>query len=273
MRGSSTLVRVAAQALSLSLLVIASQAQAQEGGSARDEEARALYQAGVIAYDGGHFDEALEHFQRSYELSGRDALLYNIATAAERARQDELALESYEAFLAAKPDSPLRARVETRIGELRALLADQEARRAAEEAEEARLAEERTHALAPEMTEAAPAAPESRRSLGPALMIGAGAAVAVAGAVMLGLGLSDREAVESPAAGADSWRDDVAHRYDRGEPLLNTGLVALPLGVVAAVAGTVWQMKIAHRRDDDSSDGAQVEVGFGLGSASLRGRF
>ena len=57
-----------------------------EGQSGTDDEARAIYQAGLVAYENGRFDEALRHFQSSYALSGRPELLYNIATAAERSK-------------------------------------------------------------------------------------------------------------------------------------------------------------------------------------------
>jgi tetratricopeptide (TPR) repeat protein len=254
--------------LFLSTIALSPRAEAQAAPAGADEEARALYEAGVIAYDGGRFEEALEHFQRSYELSGRTALLYNIATAAERARKDELALQTYEAFLAADPSTPLRPRVETRIAALREQLAAQQARVEEARAEEARRAEERARAAtSTEAPAEAPPAEASRRGPGPAIVIGAGAAVAVAGAVMLGVGLADRSAVESPDAGS-SWRGDVQRRYERGPALLDTGLVALPIGVIAAVAGVVWQVKRGS-----SDDGGGVEVGVGLGDVTIRGRF
>jgi tetratricopeptide (TPR) repeat protein len=256
--------------ISFCLLAFASSASAQDPASGRDAEARALYEAGVIAYDGGHFDEALEHFQRSYELSGRTALLYNIGTAAERTRDDALAIQSYEAFLAMEPESPLRARVETRLAELRERQAEAEARAQAEREEEARRAEARAQAdaAAQEAVQAEPAPSEARRGPGPAIVIGAGAAVAVAGAVMLGIGLADRAAVESPSAGS-SWREDVEPHYARGEALLSAGLVALPVGALAAVAGTIWQVKRGSRGDDDGG----VALDVGLGRVTLRGRF
>src|SRR5690606_23764287 len=80
-----------------------------------DEEARALYQAGRIAFDQGRFESALDYFQRSYELSGRPALLFNIGSAADRLRKDEVALDAFERYLEAVPDSPDRASVESRI--------------------------------------------------------------------------------------------------------------------------------------------------------------
>ena len=67
--------------------------------------ARELFEQGRDAYTEGRFEDARELFERSYERSGRPELLYNIAQAAERTRDDEHALETYRAFLEALPDA------------------------------------------------------------------------------------------------------------------------------------------------------------------------
>lgn len=91
--------------------------------SSHDEEARALFEAGRIAFRDGRFEEARGHFQRSYELSGRAELLYNIASADDRLRHDEAALRGFEQYLAEVADAPNRAEVEARIAVLRAAIA------------------------------------------------------------------------------------------------------------------------------------------------------
>lgn len=118
-------------ALSLVVSFVApSHAQHEEVDSApteRDGEARALYQAAVVAFDEGRFDDALRLFRRAYELSARAELLFNIGTTADRVRRDEEALEAFEAYLAARPDAPNRASVEARIGVLREAIANEQA--------------------------------------------------------------------------------------------------------------------------------------------------
>ena len=84
-----------------------------------DAEARSLFDAGSLAFTQGRYQEALERFVRAHELSGRPELLYNIATAHDRLRNDEAALEHFERFLAEAPDTPRRAEVEARIQVLR----------------------------------------------------------------------------------------------------------------------------------------------------------
>lgn len=92
--------------------------------SPRDREARALYEAAVVAFDEGRFQDALRLFRRAYELSERAELLFNVGTAADRLRYNEEALEAFEAYLAARPNADNRANVEARVVVLRQAIAD-----------------------------------------------------------------------------------------------------------------------------------------------------
>jgi tetratricopeptide (TPR) repeat protein len=123
---------VAASSISVSSLATA-HAQAGDastaeeeatGTSSRDREARAIYEAAVVAFDEGRFEDALRLFRRAYELSERAELLFNVGTAADRLRYNEEALEAFEAYLAARPDADNRANVEARIAVLRRAIAD-----------------------------------------------------------------------------------------------------------------------------------------------------
>ncbi len=97
--------------------------QGEAAPSARDAEARNLYQAGRLAFDDGRFEEALTNFRRSFELSDRGELLYNIGAAADRLRRDQEALDAYEQFLVRAPTTPQRRNVEARIRVLRETVA------------------------------------------------------------------------------------------------------------------------------------------------------
>jgi tetratricopeptide (TPR) repeat protein len=93
----------------------------------QDREARFLFEAGRTAYDAGRYKEALGHFQRAYDLSQRPQLLYNVGQAADRLRQDEVALDAFERYLSALPAAANRPAVEERIKVLREVLAEHEA--------------------------------------------------------------------------------------------------------------------------------------------------
>jgi len=114
------------------MLLSASLVQAQAAASPpaesadRTDEAKALFAAGRAAFDSGRFADALDYFERSYAISKRPGLLYNIGIVRDRLRDDKRALEAYEAYLAAVPDASNRAEVETRASAIRAALARQQ---------------------------------------------------------------------------------------------------------------------------------------------------
>jgi tetratricopeptide (TPR) repeat protein len=95
---------------------------AQSGFSARELAAiqpeYAPHGDGAALYAAGRYEDALRAFERDFELSGRPALLYNIARCLEQLQHFEEAIESYRDFLAAAPDSPHRAQAESRIAGL-----------------------------------------------------------------------------------------------------------------------------------------------------------
>jgi hypothetical protein len=106
--------------------------------SSRDQEARALFEAGRVAFSDGRYDDAMGYFRRAYELSGRPELLYNVGTTADRLRRTDEAVGAFEQFLAEVPESPNRKEVLSRVAILRQDIEEREAR----EREEARRAEE-----------------------------------------------------------------------------------------------------------------------------------
>ena len=85
-----------------------------------DEQARSLFEAGSAYYERGDFELAMQQFMRSYELSPRPALLYNIGIAAERAGELETAEAHYQRFLAeGTPSADQERRVSASLERLR----------------------------------------------------------------------------------------------------------------------------------------------------------
>ena len=62
--------------------------------NSQDKQAKTLYKNGSRLYDEGRYKEAIQAFQEAYKLSGRHALLYNIAAAQERMGELDQALET-----------------------------------------------------------------------------------------------------------------------------------------------------------------------------------
>lgn len=186
--------------------VAASSAHAQTDDASQDAEARQLYEAGVVAFEAGRYENALEAFQSAHELSGRPELLYNIGQSADRLRRNAAALDAFEGFVEARPDHPNAAAVRRRIEVLRTEV----------EAERER------------------AEPSSV----PIVLIAAGAAVLAGGAAVLGVGIADRNAIEDP--NGDDW-SDLESRNDRAQPMMIVGSIALGLGAAVLAAGIGWK--------------------------------
>lgn len=90
------------------------------------ERAATLFENGARLYDEALYDQAIEAFNASYELSGQHALLYNIANAQERAGDLEgtiTTLNKYRIYASADEQAVLDRRVRTlenRLDEQRA---------------------------------------------------------------------------------------------------------------------------------------------------------
>ncbi len=74
---------------------------------------------GRAAYRGADYEQALMHFKRAYELSGRAQLKYNIGISADRLGNNDEALEAFEGYLAENENPPRAQEVRERIAFLR----------------------------------------------------------------------------------------------------------------------------------------------------------
>lgn len=247
---------------SLVCLASASRVVAQSPPSHDEKiaEAKTAFSAGTRAYAEGDFDTALGQFRRAYELTGSPDLLYNIATVSDRMRLDQEALEAYEGYLEARPDSVDREHVASRIEVLRAAIeahrraeidAEIEARKAAVEAA-ARVKAERP------LTQYVGPGP------GPWITIGVGSASIVSGAVLLGLGQRDQKQVETAPPG--SSYSSVHEAAERGPKRTKAGVALLSVGGAAVVGGIIWQLTGGHEE-------AMPEISIGPTGISVKGRF
>lgn len=247
-------------------LLVCGQASVAAADAETDEEARALYQAGRIAFDQGRFDSALDYFQRSYELSGRPALLFNIGSAADRLRKDEIALDAFERYLEAVPDSPDRASVESRIEVLRAAIEAEE--RAPEPEQQVELEQGQDPYLEDEAVidyQAEPAAaPKSKRKLG-WILTSVGAGVAFTGFVLFATGQVKRADIEQATPGT-SWAD--VEGSENADAFTASGAAITLVGLGAAAAGVVFLVKKA-----DGPSGRAVKLSPTVGGLSLSGSF
>jgi len=107
------------------LLGASSLAHAQTGeAELLDREARANFEAGRLAYEDARYADALGYFERAYELSERPELLYNVGQSLDRLRRDAEAVDAFERFLEAVPETHKRNEVEARLEILRGQVAE-----------------------------------------------------------------------------------------------------------------------------------------------------
>lgn len=191
----------------LALALVLGTAAVAQAQDATDEEARANFEAGRIAFADARFADALPYFERAYELSHRPELLYNIGICQDRLGHDAEALEAFEGYLEAIPDADNRSEVEQRI----------------------RTARERVT-----RGSGTPPPPASADPTG-WILLGVGGAVAIGGAVMLGVGQADAGAIAG-SNGTISWTDASAG-MDRANLLTGVGIGALAAGVALAGVG------------------------------------
>jgi tetratricopeptide (TPR) repeat protein len=107
-------------------IVLAALVLAQSGNARGDDvaTARARFQAGTTYYNAGQYDLAIHEYEASYRLSAAPGLLFNIAQAYRLKGDAARALDYYQRFVAARPDSPIASEARGYIDEMQRLLAE-----------------------------------------------------------------------------------------------------------------------------------------------------
>ena len=100
------------------LLLVAPVARAADLTPSQKLEMKQLYEKATRAYDVGKYNEAIEEYQKAYELGGDPPMLYNIAQAYRLNDQPGEALRFYRRYLQRAPGAKNREDVERKIAEL-----------------------------------------------------------------------------------------------------------------------------------------------------------
>jgi len=104
--------------MAIAPVVVARTGQAAERGSKKTAEAH--YQKGMKAYTLGRFEDAIEEFEKAYELRQEPIFLYNIAQSHRQNSNPQRAVFFYRRYLEAEPGAKNRADIEKRIKDLEA---------------------------------------------------------------------------------------------------------------------------------------------------------
>jgi hypothetical protein len=115
-----TLLRTALGAVAVVLVTLcgAARPQAAELTPSQKAEMKSLYERATRAYDVGKYAEAIEEYQKAYEIGGDPPMLYNIAQAYRLNDQPGEAVRFYRRYLQRAPQARNREDVERKIAEL-----------------------------------------------------------------------------------------------------------------------------------------------------------
>lgn len=203
--------------LALWTVLFASPALAQEPEpTGNDEAARTHFASGRVHFDEGEYEAALREFQSAYDLSHRDALLFNLYLAEERLGHLAEATDYLQRYLASDvvPDDQ-RPTLERRLENMRERLAAQSEAQASP----------------------APVPERSHPLLVPGLVtLGIGAASLIAFAVVGGLALGEDGRLAT-TCGADAGRTCSDAEVSDLRSLSMGADIALSIGLVAAAVG------------------------------------
>jgi len=110
------IVALASLLLAAFLVVVPRAARAQMTQAQKDE-VKLHYQRATRAYDLQKYTEAIDEYQKAYEISGDPPMLYNIAQAYRLADQPGEAARYYRRFLQRMPNARNREDVERKIAD------------------------------------------------------------------------------------------------------------------------------------------------------------
>lgn len=221
--------------LALFSLALAAPSHAQEPQPADQiTEARGLFLAGRAAFNEARYEAALKYFQAAHEQSHKPALIYNIAQCEDRLGHQEQALAAFERYLAEEPGTPHRELVQERITALRAELAAQPPPQAnLQVAPEAPIAQP---ALGAEHIDTG--SQRKRIQLAPMLTVAGGALLTATGSVLMIVGRSRGDDIES--GHASTHYETVRSEAESAERMWIGGQLLVVVGAAALVGGTTW---------------------------------
>jgi cell division protein FtsN len=102
----------------------AGRARAAELTPAQKQDMKSLYERATRAYDVGKYNEAIEEYQKAYEIGGDPPMLYNIAQAYRLNDQPNEAVRFYRRYLQRAPNARNREDVERKIAEQEKIVED-----------------------------------------------------------------------------------------------------------------------------------------------------
>jgi hypothetical protein len=259
----------------LASLAVARPAQAQTKGK---PSAESHYNKGMTAYNLGHFQEAIEEFEKAYEIRSEPIFLYNIAQSHRQNGNPQRAIFFYRRYVDADPSSKKRPEVEKRIADMQSELDAQKEREAATAPPPTVVAPQplppqtapvyvpRPAVVENKPTVAADASQGRGLRIGGIVAAGVGVAGAVTGVVLVLHGNSLHDEAFATGSQFDS------SKYDSSKTFRTMGWVAVGVGAAAVATGVTLYI-LGARASSEPSVSVAPMVAPGTGGAALFGRF
>jgi tetratricopeptide (TPR) repeat protein len=273
--------RLARRILMTALTAAATMAFSQAGNAAepRRSTAEAHYQKGMKSYTLGRFEDAIEEFEKAYELRQEPIFLYNIAQSHRQNNNPQRAIFFYRRYLEADPNAKNRAETEKRISDMESDLN--------QKAESAAATVPTAPPSAPPPATPPAAAPLSPQVTQPVLPVQAQAAapastgrgLRIAGITVGALGVAGVVTGVFFGVHANSLHDEATSgtyddsKYQDSETFRTLQWVSVGVGAAAIVTGGVLYY-LGYAAEPAGPQVAIVPIaGPGAGGAALCGRF
>lgn len=232
------------------------------------EAAKVAHKAASQLFERGEYSRAIENWRDTYKLDcTAHAVLINVASAYEKMGDADSAIASLEAYLKRSPDAPDKTTIEQKIENLK----------------KNRPPPPPPPPVVPTAPKVVPTAPKPpprlERPFGaaPWVAVGTGGAVAIAGAVLLPLGVGAISSAEAtcppPSRACPKDRMDAANEGNTGRTLVLVGDIALGLGGAALVGGLVWQFVFNQPQVPQAHVHVAPSVGPGFQGLAVTGSF
>lgn len=234
MRGSSFFVGAAIAALTISSVAHA------QGEGEDDQRARLHFEAGRSYFEEGDYEQALDEFQRAYDLSERPVLLVNIANCQERLGQWQEAATSLTTFVdSLPPEDAQRPTMQRRIDNLRARAAQHQPPpdRTSDTTSDATSTSDTTSGTATTSAATSTFTPASDGLLAPAIAaFSVGGAGLILWATLGGLALTEEQAVSS---GCGATTSCTAAQVQAMDDLALGADIAMAVGIAGVATGVI----------------------------------
>lgn len=246
------------------------------------QAAESHYNKGMTAYNLGHFQDAVEEFEKAYEIKAEPIFLYNIAQSHRQSGNPQRAIFFYRRYVDADPSSKKRAEVEKRIADMQSELDAQKEREAAAAAAAAPppvvvpqpVTPQAAPVVVPRRT-VAEARPKSEVESNPGrglrigglVTAGVGVAAGVTGVLLVLHGNSLHDDAIAPGSQFDKSKDDSSKTFR------TMGWVAVGVGAAAVATGVTLYVLGARAASSEPSVALTPMVAPGTGGATLFGRF